>query len=375
MKSKRAVLLLAGTAVCALIALAAVLMLFSGGLQWPEFPESDGTTPVAVVELERDFGWRTGDIVPVTIYIKEGPSTVCDTKTLVVQGDARLRDYEARAEIAPDGSRAVVIRMELQAFVWKQPWLVKPSIAFRPAPDAELTTMELPEVEILTSPTFEGWRDDRPRDRHPKEPPRLMPLASYDWLGTLAVATVALMVLIASLHAIVLRFTAVAKPRKEPPPAPETPADLLRKMETAVARMEEGGEQESGCELIERTMRNLYGVESTGFLKLQQAAAGDKPQYMPLVLVLGFTHEVLYARKGLDTDEVGKLKELVAEAFAVSQRLSAEDRLAGDGGRKPMISRKGWILIGVVSAIMVSAVIGVWLFALWLESLVPDVAF
>ena len=68
---------------------------------WPEFStnQASAQAPQAVLKIERDYGWRTGDALPVEVYIKETPGTRVDLAAITMQNQAG--DFEVRDALSP----------------------------------------------------------------------------------------------------------------------------------------------------------------------------------------------------------------------------------------------------------------------------------
>jgi hypothetical protein len=164
-----------------LAALASIIFAVVGGLTWanwhnhttwPQFPSDlvAGQTPTAeqnaaakslapevAVKFDRDFGYRIGDIVEVTIFIKEKPGTEIDVHSMAVEGDFEVVGepviFERRTI---DGARRLRADLKLQSFSAAPKLVLKANMSYRVKATNEDVTVTLPAFEAYTSNTWDG---------------------------------------------------------------------------------------------------------------------------------------------------------------------------------------------------------------------------
>lgn len=150
-----------------------------GGPQWPAMPVSasspsassdkgEGSSapplaPQVLVQLDRDYGYRIGDIVPVTIYVKQQAGTRVDLQTIALEGNFEIAGQETGHEdttpveerTLEDGSKMLRLKVKLQSFSVAPKLTAKLSVSYRViAPNDEYTVV-LPAIEVYTSNTWD----------------------------------------------------------------------------------------------------------------------------------------------------------------------------------------------------------------------------
>lgn len=157
--------------------LAALLVAFAVGIctmlfwedrtEWPSFP-SDAQTPVGVLAaasstpelaatLDRDFGWRIGDVLSVTVYMKQKPGTVIDMHSIALAGDFELVGAPDVFELTkPDGSKVYRVKLKLQSFSVAPQLDLKANVSYRVLASNEDITVDLPTIAPYTSKTWDG---------------------------------------------------------------------------------------------------------------------------------------------------------------------------------------------------------------------------
>ncbi|MBY0552811.1 MAG: hypothetical protein K2W95_36345 [Candidatus Obscuribacterales bacterium] len=320
---------LLGGCLAVLVVVAGYTCLRGSAMKWPAFPEAH-SAPVAVSEVLPDFAWRTGDVIPLTVYVKEAPGTAVDLKSLQLKGDAQLRGYTTAVEEQPDGTRLVKFDIEVQCFALKQPtWKVVPVITYREGEKKERKPLELPEFEIGSSNTYDKRKIERTlpngqkiemKDGHPKEQPFVY-LVSNTWLWDIGYATLAVMVIAACGWVIHSRdkskkVTGADKPLEV---FSDEWAETVEDVKAAVALLQEGNTEKETYVRVQRGLLRLYRLDSVPLPEIQAAADGPCSHLMSLMHIIGFCHEVIYGtREHLDVQEVEKIAELLPEALDVA---------------------------------------------------------
>lgn len=310
----------------AVVAAAAFAWLRTGGVKWPEFPAVNDK-PVAVSDVLPDFSWRTGDVIPVTVYIKEAPGTVCDLKSIVVKGDAQLRAVDTYSENLPDGTRLIRLKLDLQAFVLKPVWNVTPFITYRAGEKQERKELELPSFEIGSSNTYDHRKIERTtksgekielKDEHPKDQPAEY-LVSYAWTTDVTVFTLSLMALVTAVWVLVTH-----KPEPKPvPPQPEFDnwrQETTDDVNAAMALLKAGNSDKATYIRLEKGLLRLFGLDSVPLPVIEAAADAGCTELGSLRHVLEYSHRAIYGHVVNDLFDLQVMSELLPEALEYSAR-------------------------------------------------------
>ncbi len=329
MSKKKVRYMAGGVLAVALMGAALFAWTRTGGVKWPQFPQSKDA-PVAVADLLPDFSWRTGDVIPATVYIKEVPGAVCDLKSVVVKGDAQLRSVQTYTEDQPDGTRLIRVKLELQIFVLKPVWNVTPYITYRSGDKQERLLLELPAFEIGSSNTYDHRKIERVlpngqkiemKDGHPKDQPAVF-LTSYAWLSDVGFGTLALMVIVVSGWVIVRR----EKKSKSTADArlivtfSDEWQDTVKDVQAAVQLLMDGNTDVATYIRVQKGLQRLYRLDSVALPEIEAAADAGCNQLCSLRHILEFCHQVIYGRavNGLERQEVETIHELLPEALAAA---------------------------------------------------------
>lgn len=283
----------------------------------PEFPHVEDGMPAAVLELEPDFAYRTGDIIGVRIYIRQPAGISCDTRNLLVNGDTKVVGQESKVELLPDGSSVLRLDVKLQNFVFSQKVKAGLKIEYRVAGSRERKELQLPELEYSTSRTFDGDQSTK----HPKDPPYVYE-TTYGWLFTVGVATVALSLMACSFWYLLKRPVLRKGWWKKDPLLPDTDAwkEAVAQVHCILERLKAGEPQLPLVTNLDGLLRRLYNLDAVTVQDLEKLADKEHPELMSMTLASQFCQQVIYAAKPLSASEIGKLCELVVEALAVLPR-------------------------------------------------------
>lgn len=143
------------------------LLFWNDRTEWPKFP-SDAQTPVGVLaassstpeivaNLDRDFGWRIGDVLSVTVYMKQKPGTVIDMHSIALAGDFELAGAPDIFELTKaDGSKVYRVKLKLQSFSVAPQLDLKANVSYRVLASNEDVTVDLPTIAPYTSKTWDG---------------------------------------------------------------------------------------------------------------------------------------------------------------------------------------------------------------------------
>ncbi|HEY9775933.1 MAG TPA: hypothetical protein V6C81_19375 [Planktothrix sp.] len=148
----------------ALVAVVMGVLHFWDRTAWPAFAadaKAPADAPQVVATVPRDFGWRTGDVIPIDLYIKQLPGTVVDTSNLAISGDFEIRT-QPKAMIArkqSDGSTYMKLRFEVQSFNVSKSWTLNANMTYARTAAKDDQTVSLPALVVYTSMTYDGRAD------------------------------------------------------------------------------------------------------------------------------------------------------------------------------------------------------------------------
>jgi len=140
---------------------------------WPHFPSdppaagqvataeqlaaAKSLAPEVIVTYDRDYGYRIGDLIPVTVYFKEKPGTQIDLHSIAIEGDFEIAQqpvfFERRTK---DGARLVRGSIKLQSFSNTPKLTLKANLSYRIIETNDDVTISLPAFEAYTSNTWDG---------------------------------------------------------------------------------------------------------------------------------------------------------------------------------------------------------------------------
>lgn len=223
--------------------------------QWPGFDDNHGSTPQYVVRYNRDFGYRTGSIVPVSIFFKVPKGTTLDVeKNMQAEGDMLVVNRTVSQQSGKDGVQYVRLNLEMQAFVWKQEWSNKLSFVYRIDGSPELKTLELTDVSVTTSKTYDGDT----KSKHPKDPD-LKILEGYHMMWTIFGLVVGIAGMVGCV--VYLVRTRKTKPVRVAAPAPkEEPKDPWEVLDAAIDSLLAGDHSPEAFDLVSQAARAYTGL-------------------------------------------------------------------------------------------------------------------
>jgi hypothetical protein len=131
---------------------------------WPDFLMDKPDAPRYNTEVaKRDFGYRTGNHVPIGLYFKLSPGMELLTDQMVVNGDFQIVSQQEYREKSGEDT-LVRIDLTVQTFVLKPKLEVKPTIAYRSAQGGEVKKLDLLPIEVYSSQTFDGRKSEHPKE-------------------------------------------------------------------------------------------------------------------------------------------------------------------------------------------------------------------
>lgn len=282
--------------------LVACLVYVKRAEQWPQFPQGTaGPAPAVIYEVERDFGWRTGDVVPVNIYIRQCPGTAVDVDGLALDGDFEVKgDIKVDSRGTADGGKVIRVHMTVQSFA------VKPTISARLSmtwnQNGSKDWNEIPKTELVlhTSATFDG------RDGNLQEG-KLKFLQGMHLLWTAGVLVLAVAGFFAARW-----WTKWAKANQ--PPAPRDPPRRLTLYEWAMLRfdrawerVEKGDRSDDVFREIDHIVRKLMHVETVQISHLD-IALSDHPFRRQGLIIIRTCERKIFRGDKLEDKHINAIK-------------------------------------------------------------------
>lgn len=205
---------------------------------WPHFDEHaprDGK-PHYVIEFRngRDYGYRTGNIVPLRVSLKVPAGTEVDLDSVALtQTDAKgkkdleITHRESFSQTTAEGINYIRLDLNLQAFVYRPTkWTTAVTINYRTADDGRVKTLVMDStssglpvkggsIAVFNSKTYDGRKS-----KHPMEPV-VEPVHGSHGLWTLARIVVGwLGMLVTGTYLFLTRKQKGPKVKAEKPPDP-----------------------------------------------------------------------------------------------------------------------------------------------------------
>lgn len=132
--------------------------------QWPDFLMDKPDAPRYNTDVaKRDFGYRTGNHVPVGLYFKLLPGMELLSDQMVVNGDFQIVSQQEYREKSGEDT-LVRIDLTVQTFVLKPKLEVKPTIAYRSKAGGEVKKLDLLPIEVYSSQTYDGRKSEHPKE-------------------------------------------------------------------------------------------------------------------------------------------------------------------------------------------------------------------
>lgn len=265
--------------------------------EWPGFEENTTGKPQYHVQYERDFGYRTGNLVPVRICFKLPAGTALDVDNLTVEGDMSVAKRTVFTQAGKDGVNYIRLDLQLQAFVWKPRWINNMFFNYRTAGSRELMTLELKDVSVSTSKTY----DEDKKNRHPKEPD-LAVIQGFHLVWTGLWLAVGLFGMIAcSVYLVKTRRVRIV-PVVAPSAAPKDPWSLVVEALTAI---KDGDLDWTAFERLVLQVRAYTGLHTQTASEL---AAASEPKHQAVGAVLAVCEPVIWGGRPVADDGVSTLE-------------------------------------------------------------------
>ncbi|MGE0265495.1 MAG: hypothetical protein AB7V06_22685 [Candidatus Obscuribacterales bacterium] len=279
----------------------------SDRVEWPDFTQvatqsDDPLAPLVVARAERDYGWRTGDIVPLTLFIKQLPGTRVDENSLAIEGDfAVVGQPEFLFKEEEDGSRMIRIRLNLQSMAVAKQLSLKTQILYRNLEKGEDYLYTPPAFAPFTSMTWDGR--DIIQEGNPHVDTWSDTVVTTLWIGG---------GLLGAILMIILRKKLRSKTREEHLGRGwSTRREIARQKFDAVwQRFENGDFSQRNYAEISAIVRELFHIQSSGFNEIAWEMGSGHPYLKHTLKILELCGEVIYRDRILHGQEHFAIKTI-----------------------------------------------------------------
>ncbi len=236
-------------------------------VKWPEFPESKDQSPSVVVQVEPDFGYRTGDVIPVSIFVRENPGTEVDIASLALEGDFEIRGEPVLSRTSlPNGGQGYCLQLQLQSFSIQPKLGSTLSFTWNVKGERQWKEMKAPLVDVFTSLTWDGERKEI-------QPGPMVYLTSnhlYVSIGML-VGSVLLFFGCIVFQRYYDRLNAASEERRQASPR----MVCKRRIDAARAKIEAGDDGKENFRIITEALRQYLNLHSVLLTDVPAALEGN----------------------------------------------------------------------------------------------------
>ncbi len=291
-----------GAAACVGLTLALVACIFfmKQEKNWPDFPAvAAGAAPLVKLQVERDFGWRIGDVVELNIFIKQAPGSSVDVEGLALAGDFEIRgDIKVDSRKTEDGGKVIRVKMFVQSFSFKPTVSARVSVTWNKSGEKEWKEIDPTSIELHASNTYDG-RDDIQEGKQQY-------LQGYHLLTTIAwilggIATVI-------LTTLYIRREIRNLPVVVPPVEPQSIwVWAVIRFQAAWAKIVAGDRSNEVFQEIDFVVRSLLGVQTVQVTHLE-IALSNHPYAKEGVYIIKHCELVLFKNTKLTNDQLKLMK-------------------------------------------------------------------
>jgi hypothetical protein len=265
---------------------------------WPDFADIQGPAPALSVEYDqRDFGWRIGDVVPVTVYVKQFAGTEVEVDGLAFDGDFEQRgDAQLTSRNTADGGKLYRIKVNLQSFASKEELSSRISLTWHAAGKKASQEIGQAKLSVRTSKTWDG----RPEIQEGK------PAFVQGWhlVKTLVVGLVSLAGLV--ICVVYIRWQILLLPRLRRRRKVTREEWAKARFDSAWAHIAGGDRDPVWFRRIDYTLRRYLGAEAILWTKLPDALR-KYPYRQQALTGIGLCERVLDAQATLSEQELIQL--------------------------------------------------------------------
>jgi CspA family cold shock protein len=266
---------------------------------WPVFPQAgqSALAPQAVLRIERDYGWRSGDLVPVELFIKQQRGTTVDLDNLAVIGDFEIHDHPGAASVRmqADGSKLIRLRFKAQTLNYGETRSLALAMSYRIVATGEVDNANVEPAIVHISKTYDGRPDIQLG-------PLAMVFSAWDLFSDVLFIAVAIAMVFGAFY--LWRLDAVLNK-----PAQDF-ADALKDSFLSVwQKIASGDVSPQNYEELERIIRRMFGLEpqTRGQIELMVVAA-KHPFQDEIIAIISLCDKRLYDHQQLSEDEHKSVK-------------------------------------------------------------------
>jgi hypothetical protein len=284
MKSKRTHWLLAGLAV---ICAAAFTWWWTPG--WPDFASDPSAQAQVIVRVDRDYGVRTGDLVPVDVYVRlQPPGSRLDVSTLSVEGDFELASPpKVEQKSLKDGSSVYHLRIGVQSFRVQPAVVLHATISW--VAGETRSHLAIPELTVHTSKTWDG-RDKMQEGDDPR-----VSVFWYAWRYAVPLALASFLFVVLCVRAV--RNYWRNRPKPQVDVAYNRAAELFERIEQGNCTREQHLE-------LDGIIRERFAIGPIPAAQLDTGLLGAS-----VVECLRLNAVAIYGDKGLDATGIAAIRE------------------------------------------------------------------
>lgn len=304
MKRKaRIVVVSIAVALIAIAGIGASIVASGSGLTFPSLPSSNSvaypsiehtnelTQPASLLQVERDYAYRTGDPIDITVFVAEPDGISLDEQSFALS-DTKSGDIEFSAHVLgskqeSNGVRVVAVAVELRKWSYTASFTVEASMSYEDKSTGDTKAFALSPVTIHMSPTWDGRKQLNPGNQQTIADE--YEVWNYIFVATSLAVALAAVVFIRHARRINTRRRPVfVRPLTQLEQAREDfelTRDLIEGRDFETARYEE----------LSRTLRQLFAIESLPTNKALEKVRESRPwAYKDTALILAHCDRRLY---------------------------------------------------------------------------------
>lgn len=255
---------------------------------WPTFPPAQSAQPQVIVQITRDYGYRTGDLIEIDLYIQHNANVEVNPAAVSLSGDFEVAGNQVTTTKMDDGTVVHRVRLTVQSFKVARQLSFQSSLTWKQGDTRQ--ELVVPEKKLHTSLTWDGREELQEGDD-----PRISPY----WYGSRHVVPLALSSL------AFLALCVVALRNRFRPAAPKPAHEQQKRAARVLAQIKSGqGTQALHAEL-DALVRDRWQL---GPIPVSQLSAEEVHE--DLIEFLRLNCPAVYSQNKLDDAQRGRLCEL-----------------------------------------------------------------
>jgi hypothetical protein len=149
------------TALLAILVGTGVMLAIASGGKGVVYPSFDETSvPQVKVQLERDYGYRTGDPITFTVFVDQARATVVDPTSFAVK-DTNAGDLEFSSKLLgsrslSDGSKLLAVQVTVRKWSYEQSFTLQATMSYIASTSGDTDALAVPDITLHMSPTWDG---------------------------------------------------------------------------------------------------------------------------------------------------------------------------------------------------------------------------